>query len=280
MSYFAFDRTVRRGVCRLGLALTLFSGLAGNIVPQSTNEDAAKLRLHVGIAPAAASEDSSEGLEVALALAALLRSARTVVADHQHLINDPDRSAPGFDGESVLAASLSLLGESGSDIPQSLDGSDRRGRLLGLQAQAIQEIIDENRHVIEQPGVAFKGFVPAVFARLVNERFGEKAEGEALLKITAPLELVRNRRSRPDAWERSVIEERFLSPDWPYGERHVETTEIDGREAFRVMVPEYYGAACLACHGSPAGEMDITGYPKEGAELNTLGGAISIALFR
>jgi len=49
MSYFAFDRTARRGVCRLGIALTLFSGLVGNIVPQSTNENAPELRFHFGI---------------------------------------------------------------------------------------------------------------------------------------------------------------------------------------------------------------------------------------
>jgi hypothetical protein len=46
------------------------------------------------------------------------------------------------------------------------------------------------------------------------------------------------------------------------------------------MVPEYYAASCLTCHGSPKGEMDITGYPKEGAKLDDLGGVISITLYR
>ena len=42
----------------------------------------------------------------------------------------------------------------------------------------------------------------------------------------------------------------------------------------------YYSASCLQCHGSPKGETDITGYPKEGANKGSLGGVISITLYR
>jgi hypothetical protein len=45
------------------------------------------------------------------------------------------------------------------------------------------------------------------------------------------------------------------------------------------MVPEYYAKSCLSCHGQPKGEVDITGYPKEGASEGDLGGIISITLF-
>ena len=45
-------------------------------------------------------------------------------------------------------------------------------------------------------------------------------------------------------------------------------------------MPEYYTAGCLSCHGEPKGEMDITGYPKEGGKLDDLGGVISVTLFR
>ena len=39
-------------------------------------------------------------------------------------------------------------------------------------------------------------------------------------------------------------------------------------------------AGCLTCHGEPKGEIDVTGYPKEGGKLGDLGGVISITLFR
>jgi hypothetical protein len=47
-----------------------------------------------------------------------------------------------------------------------------------------------------------------------------------------------------------------------------------------MMTPDYYAASCLICHGSPKGETDITGYPKEGGKEGDLGGVISIVLFR
>ena len=44
-------------------------------------------------------------------------------------------------------------------------------------------------------------------------------------------------------------------------------------------MPEYYSKGCLACHGEPKGELDVTGYPKEGGKLGDLGGVISVTLF-
>jgi hypothetical protein len=47
-----------------------------------------------------------------------------------------------------------------------------------------------------------------------------------------------------------------------------------------MLLPEYYRESCLSCHGGPMGEMDITGYPKEGGKIGDLGGAISIVIFQ
>ena len=47
-----------------------------------------------------------------------------------------------------------------------------------------------------------------------------------------------------------------------------------------MLVPEYYTAGCLSCHGEPQGEIDVTGSPQEGGKLGDLGGVISITLFR
>ena len=104
-------------------------------------------------------------------------------------------------------------------------------------------------------------------------------KGDATLKVTAPPELVRNRKALPDAWEAGIIKTRLLDPKWPKGQAYSAVVDSDGHRAFRVMVPEYYPASCLTCHGSPKGEMDLTGYPKEGAKLGDLGGVISITLF-
>jgi hypothetical protein len=163
--------------------------------------------------------------------------------------------------------------------PTKLDPATRQGRLLRAMMAAIVEVVNDNQATINEKGTGFKGFIPSVSARLVAESFGQLAKGEAEIKVTAPVELVRNRKALPDSWETGVIEKRFLDPAWPAGKPFSAEVETRGRPAFRFAVPEYYVESCLACHGSPKGQMDITGYPKEGGKLNDLGAAISITLY-
>jgi hypothetical protein len=217
--------------------------------------------------------------EIALNLANLLRSARAVIAAHQDLINAPGGDK-GLTGEVVLEETITRF-QSDNDLdPRAVEPDSRMGRLFQAQMAAIQEVVDEEQGTINRPDVGFKGFVPAVFGRMVNERFKEKVGDEAEIKVTAPVELVRNRGARPDAWETQHIEAELLDPAWPQGQVFTAVTEQNGREAFRMLVPEYYSAGCLACHGEPKGEIDITGYPMEGGQLDDLGGVISITLFR
>jgi Protein of unknown function (DUF3365) len=226
------------------------------------------------------SPDATEEEEIAMNLADLLRSARAVIAAKQDLINDPGGGDKGLTGDVVLDETVALF-ERDTDLdPRAVDPSSRMGRLFQAQMAAIKEVVDEQQGTINMPGVGFKGFVPAVFGRLVNERFEEKVGEEAQIKVTAPPELVRNRAARPDAWEIAHIQDELLDPTWPRGQVFSDVTEQDGREAYRILVPEYYSAGCLTCHGEPKGQIDVTGYPMEGGKLDDLGGVISITLFR
>lgn len=216
---------------------------------------------------------------VAMRLAELLRSARTVISQNQGLINDPTKGDKGLTGEKVLADAVAIYSEQTGENPMDSDPDSREGRLLRAQMDAIRQVVDDNQASINAEGVGFKGFIPAVFARLVNEGFGERVGTEARMKTTAPDVLVRNRKARPDQWESSVIEQKFKAPDWPEGQPYSESVAVDGQSAFRFIVPEYYLQSCLSCHGEPAGETDITGYPKEGGKVGELGSAISVTLF-
>jgi len=90
---------------------------------------------------------------------------------------------------------------------------------------------------------------------------------------------VRNRANRPDKWESEVIEGTFKSAG--YDKKYVsEVTQKKGKDAFRLILPEYYKESCLSCHGDPKGELDITGGKKEGGKLGELGGAISVTLYK
>jgi archaellum component FlaG (FlaF/FlaG flagellin family) len=217
---------------------------------------------------------------IAQSVAEMVRDARTVISNNQDLINNPDLGDKHLTGQKVLAEAIALYRKNTGTDPDAIDQTSRKGRLLHATESAIVKVMEDNQVTINEKGTGFKGFIPAVFGRLVSEAFNSLAEGEAVLKITAPPDLVRNRKARPDAWETEVIETKLLSPDWPKGQPYWAMVPIDGRAAYRFAVPEYYRQSCLACHGTPKGEPDITGYPKEGRKVGDLGGVMSIVLLR
>ena len=226
----------------------------------------------------AASDD--EDKMIAASLAAMLQATRKVISRNQERVNNPDIGDKGLDGKTVLDQSMKIYQEATKTDPLKVDSSSHHGRLLRAQMDAIVEVMDSNQKTINQPGVGFKAFIPAIFARLVNESFAKKAAGVAEVKVTAPIDLIRNRKARPDQWEAEVIRDKLLAPNWPKGQLFAAVASGNGRPAFRVAVPEYYAASCLSCHGGPKGQIDVTGYPKEGGKEGDLGGVISITLYR
>jgi hypothetical protein len=240
---------------------------------------AALLALLALVAPTVA-RAADDDAAIAKTLADMLRAGRSVISSNQAKINDPKLGDKGLTGEVVLAeAAKNFKASTGTD-PAAIDPASRQGRLLKAEMDAIVAVMDANQGTINAPGVGFKAFIPAVFGRLVSEEFAKRAQGEAEMKVTAPRELVRNRKALPDKWEEEIIVQKLAAKDWPKGQPFSTVAELKGRPAFRVMAPEYYAASCLSCHGTPKGATDITGYPKEGAAENDLGGVISIALYR
>ena len=234
----------------------------------------------IGHSVVGSAADNDEETTIAKSLAAMVNAGLAVISRNQDHIDNPNIADKGLDGKTVLAQAQKLYQEATGSDPLKIDPNSRHGRLLGVEMNAIVEVMNAHQKSINRSGIGFKGFIPSTFGRLVIESFGKDAGGDAEIKITAPPELVRNRKSRPDNWETSVIREKLLSASWPRGQVYAAVAESKGRQAFRTIVPMYYSASCLQCHGSPKGETDITGYPKEGASEGNLGGLISITLYR
>lgn len=229
--------------------------------------------------PAQAADEDSD-YDIAIDLATMLQSARAVIGENQELINDPAIGDKGLTGEVVQSRAIEkFTAAKGGEAPD-LSSDTLKSRLLRAQVEAIHQVVEQNQDTINQPDIGFKGFVPAVFARLVNEEFQRNMGEEAEVKVTAPPELIRNRKARPDDWEVKAIRNDLSAPGWEKGAVFSAEAEKDGRPAFRVLVPEYYGEGCLSCHGSPKGELDVTGYPKEGGKVGDLGGVISVTLYQ
>ena len=240
----------------------------------------AVLLIAVPVAALGAPEAGLDDLQIARSLAEMLQDARPVVSNDQDLINNPDIGDKGLTGNVVLDKAMQLYKSNTGIDPAAIDAKSRQGRLLRALMQSIVEVVDANQDTINAKGMGFKGFIPAVYGRLVCEAFARNAGGEAEIKITAPPGFVRNRKARPDSWEESIMKTKLLAPDWPHGDSYSAVTDAKGRPAFRIMVPEYYAESCLTCHGSPKGQMDITGYPKEGGKAGDLGAVSSITLYQ
>ena len=236
------------------------------------------IALSVGMSNIAWTKESDE--EIALSLSTLLRSARAVISNKQKHINNADIGDKGLSADVVVGiAKENYKKATGTDI-DSIDPGTLHGQLVAAELQAVRDVMDEAQSTINEEGVGLKGFLPAIFARLVTENFRAGTGGKATIKLTAPKNYVRNRANRPDKWEHNVIESMFRSPDHPNGQHFAEASEVKGKAAYRLILPEYYKESCLACHGDPKGERDITGGKKEGGTLGELGGAISVVIFQ
>ena len=226
-------------------------------------------------------EAASQGIidhTALLHLTTLLRSARQVISDHQGFINESTTGKELSGKELIEQAKTKYAGQTGHPVP-SLDPTSAEGQMLRAEMDAMEEVIDEAQPRANDSSRGFKGLLPAVFAYRVAERFRRKVGELGYLKLTAPSEMVRHQANLPDAWEDQMIKSKFQSGRWKKGEFVEQEAQLDGKKAYRVLIPEYYETSCLACHGEPRGSADITGGKKEGGRLGDLGGAISAAIY-
>jgi hypothetical protein len=215
---------------------------------------------------------AADEAETAELLITLLKVGRGVVSEHQPLINDASKGNKGFTDEFLASQVVERFKKQtridlnrSSAIPQS-------GLLLTL-LESEKEVVAESQPVINKQGIAFKGFLPAVFARKSGEKFYRKTG--IRLKLTGID--YRYPGNKPDDFEAEVLR-MFADSRHPKGQRYSKATIVAGKPALRVMDPEYAAATCLNCHGSPRGERDITGMKKEGWKEGDLAGAISLVM--
>ncbi len=212
-------------------------------------------------------------------LADVLSAAEKVIADNQDLIDDPAKGDKGLGTDVVLTrAAANYQAATGQPFPTT-DGDSRRARLTKTLITIIRGVMDKAQPLINEQGKGYKSFLPPIFTDQVAREFSRTVEAEAVIRITAPAELIRNRRHRPDEWEVKVFEAQFKPDSADKAKAFIERVDYKGKAGVRLMLPQYYDQSCLKCHGEPKGERDINGGTKEGKKLGDLGGGISVAVF-
>ncbi|HZC67791.1 MAG TPA: DUF3365 domain-containing protein [Nitrospirales bacterium] len=221
---------------------------------------------------------NSELVETGRLLAILLDSGRVTVGSVQALINDPNKGDKGFTPEVFEQFMIAKFKErSGIDLTNLKNEKipAQAKQLLPMLVEASKKTVATYQPIINKQGMGFKNFIPATFGTHAAAIFTAKTG--SYIKQTAPLGLLRNVKNTPDDFELSTLQ-KFANPAYPrVGEKVISAT-VDGDKAVRVMLPLFYGKGCLACHGEPKGERDISGYIKEGGKEGDLGGAISVKL--
>jgi hypothetical protein len=231
---------------------------------------------HFDVTDALAQTPEQERL--AVHLATLFRAGRAVISENQKLINDETKGDKGLTAEKVVGLAKENY-KKATNKELRTDRGTLEGKLTQAMLESMKEVMDKAQGLINKPGVGFKGFLPATFGHRVAETFKKKVEETASIKLTAPKSYVRNRANAPDAWEDQIIESKLKANDWTKNKAYAEMGEHKGKPAYRLLIPEYYGASCLDCHGEPKGEKDITGGKKEGGKLDEVGGAISVVIY-
>ena len=213
--------------------------------------------------------------ETARLLAVLLDSGRMVLGKSQFTINNPRLDDKGF-SSSVFAGRLrkEFLSRTGHDL-QSLRSSampePAKPLLLNLSS-VMQKAVQEVQPEINRKGIGFKGFIPATFGTKVAESFS-KTTGVTIRQIGPPDTEPRNPNNKPDDEEEGAL--LAIRKSHPRVGDHVIEQRMPDR-GMRVLLPLFYNKTCLGCHGRPKGEIDISGYEKEGFKEGDLGGAISV----
>jgi len=210
--------------------------------------------------------------ETAELLIELMKAGRVVVSDHQSLINDASKGEKGFTDEFVRREIVERFkARTRIDLAHPR-GMPQSGILLAM-LESEREVVLDAQPVINRPGIGFKGFIPSVFARKVGQKLYQKTG--IRMKLTGMD--YRFPGNKPDDFETEVLR-LFADPRHPKGQPYAKMTVANGKPVMRVMDPEYAGATCLACHGGPKGERDITGMKKEGWREGELAGAISVVM--
>lgn len=218
--------------------------------------------------PAAAAGEA----ELGDLLVKMIQAGRTVMAKHQVEINNPDLVDKGFT-PAVFEKEITeiYLEKAKYDLSQS--PKSPQDKLVHALLQAGKDVVADHQQAINRTGIAYKNFIPAVWARKTGEKF-EKATGVRLKLTSANYRFQGN---KPDDFEAEVLK-LFEDKEYPKGKGYSRTMMQDGKPVLRMIVPEYAGKACLSCHGDPKGQRDISGNGKEGWKEGDLAGAISLTM--
>ncbi len=174
----------------------------------------------------------------------------------------------------VAVMGLGFYLESRIVYQAALDEFRARAAVIAQEMVAVRAVAARNQNLINtdsKGNFEFKHLNPAVWGRQVATLFNQQTD--YVLKQTRVHP--RAPENAPDQTETTLLQR--LAQDRSLKEAWIEEVQ-GGAHIFRYMVPLTIEPSCLPCHGEPAGELDVSGRPKEGLKVGDFGGAISVTV--
>jgi two-component system sensor histidine kinase BarA len=147
-----------------------------------------------------------------------------------------------------------------------------KSRDLALAMRASWEFVSNSQDIINYDvdgTYDFKGIHCAVAGTGIGKLFSAESECTVQYASLNP----RNPQNAADAFEQQAVA--AFENDCELEEYYL-IDEMDGQRTFRYAIPLRAETECMDCHGGPKGEMDVTGYPKEGISQGDLIGVMTV----
>lgn len=146
-------------------------------------------------------------------------------------------------------------------------------RVLNIEMSAVWDYVNAKQDSINYNSDGtydFKGVYCTIAGKNVAQRFMSKTD----YVIRYARENPRSGTDVPDSFEMEAIEAWRSEGVTEY----YAVSTYDGKTALRYSSILLAESNCLKCHGEPAGELDETGFIKEGFQLGDLAGVVSIVI--
>ncbi len=174
----------------------------------------------------------------------------------------------------VLCLGLNLAWQVQGGFRQTERELVQQARALSANMDAVWEFMVINQKLIDYDSAGnyeFKGLQCSIAGRSIGSLFSTKTEYVTHYVSETP----RNHADTPDPFESGALAAFFEDSSL---EEYYQVVQTENGQAFRYCAPMRMEKNCLECHGSPAGEIDVSGYPKEGLAEGDLYGALSLTI--
>lgn len=183
-----------------------------------------------------------------------------------------------FAGLIVVLLAVSLIANIGwttmNKRAQMENELREKGQVLAQQMDAVWEFMASNQYRLEQISYTNDGVYQGLHCAIVGRSIGALFTSQSTYTTRFVNFNPRNQADDPDEYESAALDAfNAGSASEYYG-----IAWFEGKEVFRYLAPMRIEENCLDCHGEPAGEIDVTGYEKEGWSIGDVGGAISIVM--